>query len=180
MKRRRFLRMAGLGAIGLGAGAAVGSVWLGSGPPPQVLTIEAALRHIEQLATGSIASSGSWNAFQVFTHCAQSVEFSMTGYPVPKSAAFQLTAGKLAFSAFSAKHKMKHSLAEPIDGAPLLQAGGDPKQALERLRKAFTDFQQFQGGLAPHFAYGALSKDDYALAHILHFSNHLEEIQLVS
>jgi hypothetical protein len=180
MKRRQFLHAAGLGAIALGAGAAAGSAWLGSGPAPQVLTIDAALRHIDTLSKGTISTSGRWNAFQVFSHCAQTVEFSMVGYPAPKSALFQDTAGKLAFAAFSAKQKMKHGLAEPIAGAPVLAAVGDPREALERLRKAFTAFQQFEGTLAPHFAYGALSKAEYELAHTLHFSNHLEEIQAAS
>jgi hypothetical protein len=177
MKRRGFIKITAVSAIGVAAAAAGGVAWLGSGAPPQVLTIDAALRHIDILRKGSIASTGSWNAFQVFSHCAQTVEFSMAGYPKPKSAAFQATAGKLAFAAFSSQQKMKHNIAEPIDGAPALPVEGDPKLALERLHKAFTDFQQFQGVLAPHFAYGALSKDDYALAHVLHFSNHLEEIQ---
>jgi hypothetical protein len=174
MKRRRFVQIAAVGAVvGVGGGMA----WLGSGPAPQVLTVDAALRHIDLLSKGMISTSGRWNAFQVLTHCAQTVEFSMAGYPAPKSAVFQHTAGKLAFAAFSAQEKMKHSLSEPIAGAPVLAAVGDPREALERLRKAFTAFQQFQGVLAPHFAYGALSKADYELAHSLHFSNHLEEIQ---
>jgi hypothetical protein len=174
MKRRRFVQVA---AVGVAAGVGGGMAWLGSGPAPQVLTIDAALRHIDVLSKGMISTSGRWNAFQVLTHCAQTVEFSMAGYPAPKSAVFQLTAGKLAYAAFSAQGKMKHSLSEPIAGAPVLAAVGHPREALERLRKAFTAFQQFQGVLAPHFAYGALSKADYELAHVLHFSNHLEEIQ---
>lgn len=173
MKRRRFIQVASVGL----AGGAGGLLWLGSGPPPKVLSVDAALRQIDLLSRSDIKTSGSWNAFQVFSHCAQTVEFSMAAYPAPKSAVFQNTVGKLAFAAFSSQQKMKHGLSEPIDGAPLLESVGDPMQALARLRKAFTDFQQFQGVLAPHFAYGALSKADYALAHALHFSNHLEEIQ---
>ncbi len=177
MERRRFIQVAAIGSASLATAAIGGLVWIGSGPPPQVLTIEAALRRIDELSKRSMTSSGRWNAFQVFSHCAQTVEFSMAGYPAPKSAAFQSTVGKLAFAAFSSQRKMKHSLAEPIAGAPALAAVGDPNVALGRLRQAFITFQQFQGVLAPHFAYGALSKDDYALAHLLHFSNHLEEIQ---
>ncbi len=175
MKRRRFIQVAAVGAVGAAAGVG-GLAWLGSGPAAQVLTIDAALRHIDFMSKGMVSTSGRWNAFQVLSHCAQTVEFSMVGYPAPKSAVFQSTAGKLAFAAFSGQQKMKHSLGEPIPGAPVLAAVGDPREALARLRKAFKDFQQFQGALAPHFAYGALSKEGYALAHVLHFSNHLEEI----
>ncbi len=75
---------------------------------------------------------------------------------------------------------MKHNLAEPIAGAPAIEVAGDTSEALARLRKALTDFENFNGTLAPHFAYGALSKDDFALAHALHFSNHLDEIRAAS
>ena len=34
-----------------------------------------------------------------------------------------------------------------------------------------------KGRLAPHFAYGELTKEQYRVAHILHVYNHLEEIK---
>jgi hypothetical protein len=39
----------------------------------------------EQLAS---MSTGEWNSAQVFSHCAQSAEFSMIGFPQHKSAVF--------------------------------------------------------------------------------------------
>jgi hypothetical protein len=71
---------------------------------------------------------------------------------------------------------MSHGLAEPIPGAPALGAGADWKPAALRLRQAVTRFNGFGGPLKPHFAYGALSKPEFALAHSLHIANHREEI----
>lgn len=34
--------------------------------------------------------------------------------------------------------------------------------------------------LAPHFAYGPLTKQQYEMAHVMHFNNHLKEIDLIS
>jgi hypothetical protein len=52
---------------------------------------------------------------------------------------------------------------------------GDPLEALARLTTALQDFDGYNGALKPHFAFGTLSKSDYALAHVLHINNHLQE-----
>jgi hypothetical protein len=39
-------------------------------------------------------------------------------------------------------------------------------------------FRAHQGPLAPHFAYGALPRGDYLLAHTFHIANHQDEILL--
>jgi len=72
---------------------------------------------------------------------------------------------------------MSHSLDEVIPGAPPLAERGDARLALGRLIKALLDFNAYSGELRPHFAFGALGKDDYAVAHSLHINNHLEEFR---
>jgi hypothetical protein len=177
MERRRILKGS---AIAAALALTGGTVYLRSSTPAQILTVDAALRKIDALADRRVSSSGTWNPHQIFSHCAQSIEYSMSGYPEPKSRLFMDTAGTLAFSVFSARKKMMHNLGEPIAGAPVLHADADSAAGLARLRQAFLAFQQFNGTLAPHFAYGALSKDEYALAHALHFSNHLEQITIAA
>jgi len=71
---------------------------------------------------------------------------------------------------------MSHDLAEPIPGAPALGAGADWKPAALRLRQAIVRFNEYSGPLKRHFAYGALSKPEFALAHSLHIANHQDEI----
>lgn len=171
---RRTLLIAG--GVVAGTGAA-GLLWIRAGNDGAVLTVDAALQKIDALAKGAIASTGKWNPHQIFTHCAQSIEYSMAGYPAPKSKLFQDTAGAAAFALFSAKGKMKHGLAEQIDGAPALEAKTDTAAALARLRQAFLDFRRFNGALAPHFAYGPLDKQQFEQAHVMHFYNHLDEIK---
>ena len=171
---RRTLLIAG--GVVAGAGAA-GLLWIRAGNEGAVLTLDAALQKIDALAKGSVTSTGKWNPHQIFTHCAQSIEYSMAGYPAPKPKLFQDTAGAAAFALFSAKGKMKHGLSEQIDGAPVLEAKADTGAALTRLRQAFLNFRQFDGALAPHFAYGPLDKQQYEQAHVMHFYNHLDEIK---
>lgn len=73
---------------------------------------------------------------------------------------------------------MSHSLSEPIPGAPALELGSDWRAGALRLRAAITRFSAHTGPLKPHFAYGALDKADFALAHTLHIANHQDEILL--
>ena len=173
IKRRAFLVAGGV----LAGASAAGLLWVRAGNDGAVLTIDAALQKIDALAIGEVSSNGIWNPHQIFTHCAQSIEYSMSGYPALKPKLFQDTAGAAAFAIFFAKGRMKHGLAEQIDGAPALESKPGFEESLSRLRQAFLNFRQFNGTPAPHFAYGALSKAEYEAAHVMHFYNHLDEIK---
>lgn len=101
----------------------------------------------------------------------------MDGFPDPKSAFFQSTAGAVAFAVFTCRGKMTHSLTDPIPGAPALSKQGVWQPAAERLRAAITRFNGSKpDALRLHFAYGKLSKTDFAMAHTFHIANHQDEI----
>lgn len=117
--------------------------------------------------------AGGWNAAQVLTHLAQSIEHSMTGYPQPRSRLFQATLGAAAFAVFDARGRMSHGLDEPIPGAAPLDGSAHPSAALARLLKAISDFERWLGPLQPHFAYGELPRPAYERAHALHLADHL-------
>ncbi len=130
------------------------------------------------LQAKSLHSSTIWNLAQTMVHCAQSIEFSMTGFPQAKSAAFQQTLGAGAFKVFAWRGKMSHDLAEPIPGAAVLNPQVTTAQAFEKLQSAIRQFQQHQGALKAHFAYGELSKAEYELAHAMHLANHFSAFQI--
>lgn len=146
---------------------------------PKVGSLDDALRWLDRLEAAPRAhASGAWPLATVLDHLAQSIEMSMDGFPQPRSEWFQKTAGAAAFGFFKWRGSMTHGLAEPIPGAPALAAGADWKPGSLRLRRAITRFNGHQGALQPHFAYGPLSKADYALAHTFHIANHQDEVQL--
>ncbi|SEM51578.1 Protein of unknown function [Stigmatella aurantiaca] len=72
---------------------------------------------------------------------------------------------------------MHHPLDEAIPGAPALVSGLPNEAALAELTSELKQFMDWQGELAPHFAYGELSKSQYDTAHYLHLRNHLREVQ---
>lgn len=107
---------------------------------------------------------------------AQSVEYSMVGFPEHKSELFKSTVGRSAFNLFSSKGRMYHDLAEPIPGAPGIANLGDERESVARLINALEEFKDYKSALKPHFAFGELSHQEYEIAHILHIQNHLQQV----
>lgn len=128
----------------------------------------------------ALVSNATWNWAQTLAHCAQSIEYSLTGFPQEKPALFQRTLGAAAIGVFTWRGRMTHDLAEPIPGAPRIAAATDPAQALERLRGAIRRFRETSEPLRPHFAYGALDKSAYEVAHAMHLANHFSAFRAKS
>lgn len=139
-------------------------------------SLSAAEEELSRLADAKGLTSGAvWNWDQTLAHCAQSIEFSMHGFPEPKSKLFQSTVGSAAFEVFTWRGRMTHDLADPIPGAPSLDAGSEDGIALARLREAIANFRQWTKPLQPHFAYGDLDKAQYEVAHAMHLANHFSQ-----
>lgn len=171
MKRRRFLLVSGALVAGFATGAVVYRRTTLSAP-----SLAALVADLEALRGRTLLSTGAWSPFQVFTHLAQSIDYSMTGFPRMKSPVFRHTAGRLAWFAFSTAGAMTHDLAAPIPGAPAIPRDGPTAEAIGRVLAALDRFERYRGMLHPHFAYGELSRDNYLAAHVLHIRNHLHEI----
>jgi hypothetical protein len=150
-----------------------------SGPGPAdrqlvLATLADAMRELDRLKTAvALDAAANWTWSKTLLHCAQSIDYSMSGYPAPKSALFQHTAGAAAFSFFRSRGRMSHNLIEAIPGAAALDANARVDLAAATRRKSVTAFQAFDGKLQPHFAYGELNKADYERAHAMHIANHL-------
>jgi hypothetical protein len=174
MKRRQLLKLGTLGGV---AAAGAGFWALSTAAPPGDLSLQGAQRLLAGLQGKALLSLKGWSPAEVFNHCAQSIEYSISGYPELKPGWFRSSVGPLAFSLFAARGAMRHPLGEAIPGAPALQQPATLVEALSRLQRAFADFAAYRSELQPHFAYGALSHDDYAQAHVLHLYNHLSLIR---
>lgn len=170
MKRRQVLGgTAALGLVGL-----AGGFWaLPRGAAPAALDVTSARRLLDGLVGQALVAVRGWTPAAVCNHCAQSIEYSLDGFPQLKGSWFRRSVGPLAFSLFSARGAMRHPLDEPIPGAATLDQPDTLPLALERLRAAFARFEAHVGPLQPHFAYGALSHREYAQAHVLHLYEHL-------
>ncbi|HPG07856.1 MAG TPA: DUF1569 domain-containing protein [Saprospiraceae bacterium] len=117
--------------------------------------------------------SGDWDAYQNLSHCALAMEFTLQGYPLLHSKLFQLTIGKLAFHYFDWRGYMQHNTSEPTKGTNAFPPNGT-LEGVQRLQKAIKTFDEWQGKLYPHEAFGVLTKKQYAHFHSMHIANHLE------
>ena len=176
MNRRAFTKYVATGAF-LGA-AGGGLYWLNAPRDQSHLGLDLMLTKLDELASAPLQTTGTWDAARTFNHLAQSVEFSMAGFPEHKSAIFQNTVGRLAYRVFAARGEMSHALDEIIPGE-VVDPAAQTRDAIARLKTALLDFRQYEAEMKPHFAYGRLEKEDYAIAHVLHINNHLEEFRLV-
>ena len=131
---------------------------------------------VQGLATRAARTSAGWPLPQVLAHLAQSIEFSITGFPELKSGLFRATVGRAAFAVFDARGAMTHPLDQPIPGAPDLAGQTDLAAAAQRLVAAIDAFEAHTGALQPHFAYGALDRVAYARAHLMHIADHWREL----
>jgi hypothetical protein len=175
--RRSFLAVCAAAGCAL---ATAGCSGTGTGDRQLVFaSLADALRELERAgAATALHPEASWTWSKTLLHCAQSIDYSMSGYPAPRSALFQRTAGAAAFSFFKSRARMSHNLLEAIPGAAMLDANAAVPFALAALRKSIASFEQFSGRLHPHFAYGRLTKAEYELAHAMHIANHVSSFDL--
>jgi hypothetical protein len=174
MNRRRFLAGSAVATIAISA-VAVG--WRRVQLPQHSLTV--LIDRLQTLRAQPLRATGAWSPYRVFTHLEQSVAYSIDGYPQMKPAWFQASVGSAAFFAFETAGAMWHGLGEPIPGAPDIAADGETGLSIDALIHTLQRFDAHAGLLRPHFAYGALSKGQYAAAHSMHVHNHLSEIVLL-
>ncbi len=172
-RRRILLAAGGLAAVGAAGGAGyVASHRDHELASPHFVDLATARRTLEQLHATPMKTRTGWDLPRVLYHAAQSIHGSIDGYPQPKPAWFRASVGSAAFAVFSARGRMSHGLDEPVPGMPSLPDGLALGPAIDYALEALNRFDQHTGPLAPHFAYGALSKADYARAHLMHLANH--------
>jgi len=122
----------------------------------------------EVLASGSV-----WNLSQTVQHCAQTVVYSVIGYPRLKLALFRATVGGLAKRLFLIRGAMKHPLGAEIDGAPPLDPELPVSEAFAGLTEAVALFIAHTGTPARHPAYGRCTHAQFGRLHAMHLAEHL-------
>ncbi len=177
MDRRRFITgfaIGGLTVVGFGTGFATTAVR--SRKHPFFSSLSQVETWLNESASVGLSTTGAWPLATILGHCAQSIEFSLSGFPELKSATFRRVVGPAAYTVFSALGGTRHGLSELIPGTQRADVDAPLAKSLERLRAAIASFRSHTGDLAPHFAYGDLTHAQAERAHAMHFSEHLSEV----
>jgi hypothetical protein len=135
-------------------------------------TIPKALQALQDLSSQPLHSTGAWDLPHVLHHYAQSVEYSLGGFPQMKPRWFRASVGPAALGVFKLRGRMSHGLDAAIPGAPDIAQGLPLAPAIARATTALRAFEAHRGPLQPHFAYGALDKPAYTRAHLMHLADH--------
>src|SRR5689334_17438134 len=109
-----------------------------------------------------LAANSVWNLSQTLQHCAQTIGYSVTGYPKLKPRPYRATVGALAKRVFLLRGATRHSLGAEIDGAPPLDPTLSVAEAVTRVSDAVRRFSGYQANHPPHPAYGACTHQEYA------------------
>lgn len=176
MSRKSFLKLtAGVAVAGAVSPALTGCA--ASGRQLKFSTIDEVLAEMDLMEENLdiLVMDQPWSLYKALTHMAQSMEYSMTGYPKLDSPLVQ-SIKKIGFVTFKSQGYMSHNLAAPVPDAPEITDEGPIEDAFLRLRNACGDFQNYTGALHPHFSYGTLSYEDWELAHSFHCANHLSNL----
>ena len=119
-------------------------------PTPRGLLAQAVER-AEKIEADAKAHATAWSLPQTIVHCAQSIEYSIAGFPRGRSRIFQAVLGRAVKRRFLRRGVMFHNRAAPIPGAPAIPSSVTRAEVFERLKRAVADFQAHSGTLAPHF-----------------------------
>lgn len=140
-------------------------------------SLDEAERELKRLKTAKNIRCPGWNVCEICLHCAQTIEYSITGYPVMKPALLRNTIGKLAIKKFLRQGYMKHDLMAHVPGGTKIVATGDPLTCIETLLDTIQNFKNYEGELKPHLLFGRLSKSDYDKYFAMHIAEHLSELE---
>lgn len=139
-------------------------------------SLDESLLELEKLRNAPALEIGNeFTFYQNLIHCAQSIEYSMIGFPQNKSPLIQHTIGRMVFKKFERRGFMHHNCDKPIPGTEL-PAYGDTEMAIERLKTAIEKFEHYDEALMPHYIFGKLNKKEFAHAHCMHLADHFAMI----
>ncbi|MFD1174813.1 DUF1569 domain-containing protein [Paenibacillus puldeungensis] len=127
-----------------------------------------------------VIKTTQWPLYEILAHCAQTIEYSMTGYPQMKPKIVRNTIGRMVIKKFLKQGYMKHNLTAHVPGAAKIEKQGTVREGNALLLKAINDFEEYKGPLAPHLIFGELSKEEYDRYFTMHIADHFSELQLAS
>lgn len=140
-----------------------------------VAVVDALESRVRQDGSGSalLSPRSSYTFSETTQHAAQSIGYSMTGYPRLAPASLRATAGRAVKHLFLRRGAMRHNLSAPIAGAPELDPAMPDLEAIELLRAAVNRLAGFTGTLQPHPTYGRCTTEQVASLQAMHLREHL-------
>ncbi len=142
----------------------------------KLLSLEAAKQELMRLKEVENVHTKNWSVSQICLHCAQTIDYSITGYPVMKPAFIRNTIGKIAFRKFMHQGYMIHDLTAPVPGGSNMDASISPQESIAKLMDTIQRFKNHTGTLMPHLLFGDLTREQYDQYFAMHIADHFSEL----
>lgn len=141
-------------------------------------SLNEAEKYLLNLLDKEIKSTTEWNPYQIFAHCAKTIDYSMAGYPLLKPVIIRNTIGKIAIGKFIRQGYMKHNLLADVPGSPSIENSGSTQEGIQILCDSITRFQSNEKELKMHLLFGQLSKKQYDYYFAMHIADHLSSLSI--
>jgi hypothetical protein len=139
--------------------------------------LDQAVNDARMLQATGYDRAGTWDLSQVCGHLATGMEFAIDGFPPnPPHLRFvfwimRSTLGPIVVRRIVRTGAMASRA--PAIKQSILGAGGDETQAVERLQRAVTRFQNHTGPLYPSPIFGSLDREQLHRLQLIHCEHHL-------
>jgi hypothetical protein len=128
-------------------------------------------QEVERLRRDGYARAGNWGLAQVCEHLALALGAMMAGFPRRFPRWVRWVGGPVVRVWVFATGRFPAGLPMPTGTAP--PAAPDEDAAVRHLREALERFARFDGPLAPHPAFGRLSRRQWERLNLIHCAHHL-------
>jgi hypothetical protein len=128
-------------------------------------------QEVERLRRDGYARAGNWGLAQVCEHLALALEATMAGFPRPFPWWVRRLVGPGLRAWVLGTGRLPAGLPVPAGVAP--PAAPEEGAAVRHLREALERFARFDGPLAPHPAFGRLSRRQWERLNLIHCAHHL-------
>lgn len=135
-------------------------------------------KYLFELIDKDVNSTTEWSPYQIFVHCAKTIDYSMNGYPLLKPVIIRNTIGKIAIGKFLRQGYMKHNLLADVPGSPSIENNGSTSEGIKILLDSIARFQANGKELKMHLLFGQLSKKQYDYYFAMHIADHLSSLSI--
>jgi len=131
----------------------------------------------ENLLARGYEKAGNWDLAQVCGHVAEWLRFPVEGFPkapAPIRAmlwVMRKTIGRKKFLGYITERTFPAG--KPTMPQSVPPPGGDPREAIEKMRRSVNGLKEYTGTIVPSPLFGAMTKDEAVRMQLVHAAHHL-------
>jgi hypothetical protein len=145
--------------------------------PLQFNDLDEVVRDAENLQAKGYEKAGNWDLAQCCTHLSEWLRFPVEGFPkapAPIRAVFWVlrkTVGRKKLLTYIDTGSFP--VGKPTMPQTVPPPGGDPREAINKLRRSVNRLKEYTGPIVPSPFFGPMTKDEAVRMQLVHCAHHL-------